>query len=138
MKMHFSVYVMHRETNDIKESIREILNPHIETDDGGFWDWFQIGGRWTGALDGYDPEKDLFNHKKCDLCDGTGKRQNPPNIGAGNYPCNGCKATGTMFVWPTSFRPHMGDTQPIFIVYAGMKFKTENGYSINFPVHILI
>jgi hypothetical protein len=26
-----------------------------------FWDWWQIGGRWTGTLSGYDPEKDPCN-----------------------------------------------------------------------------
>lgn len=40
-------------------------------------------------------ELDIMPDKICYLCEGTGKRQKPPNIGAGDYmPCNGCKATG--------------------------------------------
>ena len=131
--MHFSCYVMHRSDRNPQETVSNLIEPYRETDNSGHWDWFQIGGRWTGALDGYDPEKDPSNHKPCDLCNGTGKRQNPPNIGAGNYPCNGCESTGTMFVWPTSFKPHEGDTQPISIVYAGMKFKTQKGSVIYLP-----
>lgn len=27
----------------------------------GWWDWWQIGGRWTGVISGYDPDKDPEN-----------------------------------------------------------------------------
>jgi hypothetical protein len=30
----------------------------------------------------------------CDICDATGKRQEPPKIGAGDMKCNGCSGTG--------------------------------------------
>jgi hypothetical protein len=58
------------------------------------WDWYQIGGRWTGTLTGYDPEKDPRNHETCDDCDGTGFRCD--SLGNENraedptYTCNGC------------------------------------------------
>lgn len=32
--------------------------------------------------------------EKCKICDGTGSRQKPPNIGAGDMPCNGCHGKG--------------------------------------------
>lgn len=39
------------------------------------WDWWQIGGRWTGELDGdYDPRQDIENQEWCNICDGTGNR----------------------------------------------------------------
>ena len=38
------------------------------------WDWWQIGGRWTGSLDEYEPEKDLENQEWCSFCAGTGNR----------------------------------------------------------------
>jgi len=39
------------------------------------WDWWEIGGRWTGELDSkYDPRKDPRNIVPCSLCDGTGDR----------------------------------------------------------------
>jgi len=63
------------------------------------WDWWEIGGRWTGALvEDYDPYTDPDNLEPCWLCKGTGKRddeggrqaraQNP------NYTCNGCDGKG--------------------------------------------
>ena len=39
------------------------------TNPDGHWDWFQIGGRWTGHLSDYDPEKDPANIERCDLCE---------------------------------------------------------------------
>jgi hypothetical protein len=40
------------------------------------WDWYTVGGRWTGflATNGYDPSKDENNIEDCDLCQGTGDR----------------------------------------------------------------
>lgn len=32
--------------------------------------------------------------EKCGICAGTGKRQSPPVVGAGDTPCNGCGSTG--------------------------------------------
>ena len=33
--------------------------------DGSRWDWYEIGGRYTGRLTGYDPESDPENWKTC-------------------------------------------------------------------------
>ncbi len=73
------------------------------------WDWFQIGGRWTGLLDpSYDPAKDPRNQKPCDLCNGTGLRND--EVGQKQraldptYGCNGCKG-GVMQKWPTCWAP---------------------------------
>ena len=39
------------------------------------WDWYSIGGRWTGLFDPkYKPEEDPQNMEVCDLCKGTGDR----------------------------------------------------------------
>jgi hypothetical protein len=38
------------------------------------WDWYQIGGRWTGVLDNYNPEKDPKNQEPCPYCKTTGIR----------------------------------------------------------------
>lgn len=76
-------------------------NPHSK------WDWWTIGGRWTGLLSGYKPDEDPRNFKTCWLCAGAGKRddalgravraQNP------EYTCNGCNGTGRMLKFPTEF-----------------------------------
>lgn len=93
------------------------MNPFCEHDgenEAGWWDWFQIGGRWKGAhvLD-YDAEKDPAHQKRCDLCHGTGKRTDAigraTRIENPEYGCNGCNGTGTMVTWPTQWGPHKQD-----------------------------
>lgn len=76
--------------------------------DGGKWDWWQLGGRWTGELDGYEPEKDPANIELCDLCAGSGKRLDGMKVANG---CNGCSGKGKRVKWPTQWRAHPGDIQ---------------------------
>ena len=84
------------------------------------WDWWTIGGRWTGhLLIGYDPGKDFDNYKQCSLCDGSGTRGDTnypegehhcrkpsyaghPVIGKG---CNGCTGTGWEYKWSSDLKP---------------------------------
>lgn len=75
----------------------------------GIWDFFQIGGRWTGILSGYEPDKDPANSEPCWICEATGKRQDAPRCGAGDLPCNGCSGTGLAQKWPTQWAKHPGD-----------------------------
>jgi len=121
--MHYSNLVLipanGKDIDGKKQSVDKLveaaMGPHEE--DGGFWDWYQIGGRWTGALDGYDPGGDPDNQYKCDLCNGTGKRND--EIGKKHretdpsYGCNGCNGTGTAIQWPTGFKRHPGDIMPV-------------------------
>src|SRR5688500_14258938 len=64
--------------SEIDELIAEQMMPFDENGewfrDGSRWDWYQIGGRFTGLLDGYDPDKDPANIQQCELCAGTGVR----------------------------------------------------------------
>jgi len=59
------------------------------------WDWFQIGGRWTGHLSGYDPDTDPRNWEPCTMCGATGKRDD--TLGRETrekdptYTCNVCQ-----------------------------------------------
>lgn len=65
------------------------------------WDWWQIGGRWTGHFaPGYKPDKDPENRRTCRLCFGTGKR---PDMKCENG-CNGCRGTGIETKWPSEWR----------------------------------
>ena len=41
-----------------------------------------------------DAELAAMPDETCWLCGGTGKRAEPPSVGAGVYPCNGCASTG--------------------------------------------
>jgi hypothetical protein len=87
---------------DIVSGVAEALEP---TGDGLKWDWYQIGGRWTGLFDGYRPDDDSKLMETCTWCDGTGKRNDSR--------CNGCDGTGKRTKWPTDWpiRP-MADSIP--------------------------
>lgn len=79
-----------------------------------FWDWYSIGGRWTGRLDGYDPEQDPALKEPCFICNGTGTRDwsgtdaTPEWIAECNG-CNGCKGAGEKTQWPTQWPMRRGD-----------------------------
>lgn len=79
------------------------------------WDWWAIGGRWTGALGGYDPRADPDNLVSCWICDGTGKRVAPPQTGPGDQKCNGCDGTGRTLKFPTEWK-NEGNVAPARVV----------------------
>jgi hypothetical protein len=117
---HYSNFVIIERPEDgiteeaIEAAVNEAMGAH--EDQGGFWDWFQIGGRWTGVLDGYDPETDPKNKKPCDLCGGTGDRatyRGEPKELQHPSGCNGCDGTGIRTEWPTQWGFRAGDVQPL-------------------------
>lgn len=81
------------------------------------WDWWTIGGRWTGHLSiSYEPEKDLDNYKKCWLCGGSGTRSDGMDVSECKQPspaghpvigkgCNGCNGTGYEMKYPSDLKP---------------------------------
>ncbi len=93
------------------------------------WDWYVIGGRWTGALTGYDPHDDPRNMEPCDLCHGTGTRSwspedearkvavlpgevaDPPITETKLIQCNGCEGKGSRLKWPSEW-PDVGNVCP--------------------------
>lgn len=91
-------------TDAVAEAMRRYRDSH--------WDWYQIGGRWTGHFNGYKPEQDPANLETCDLCGGTGDRatfRNEPRALQVPEGCNGCKGTGQKVKWPTAWAEHHGD-----------------------------
>lgn len=89
------------------------------------WDWYSIGGRWTGFLaPEYKPDQDPDNIEVCTLCKGSGTRPDMPIFAEGAHPlkdapirheaakCNGCDGKGKRVKWPTSWRKFEGDIQP--------------------------
>jgi hypothetical protein len=109
--MHYSVLAITKE-KPTEESLAELMEPF---GDGQKWDWYQVGGRWTGVLGGYDPEKDPANIEECDLCAGTGTRPGGlEQFGAkwmeNCHGCNGCNGTGKKVKWPTQWQEHDGDS----------------------------
>lgn len=91
----------------IEEAIGFQMGPFCENDewlaDGSRWDWWQIGGRFTGQLSlvEYDPAKDPDNIELCWLCNGTGTRTDMMVVANG---CNGCRGTGHKTKWPTEWK----------------------------------
>ena len=122
--MHFfAIVLVPDNTTDIEEKVAEIMLPHEEKYDehsdehSGFWDWYQIGGRWTGVLSNYDPREDPNNIEVCKLCNGTGRRNDKiaQQLRAkdSSYTCNGCGGKGRSAKWPTDWKSHGGDTVPL-------------------------
>lgn len=94
---------------DVDSAVSHQMEPFDENgcdemfEEGSRWDWWVIGGRWTGKLTGYEPLKDRDNYDRCWLCEGTGSRPLSPEtmreISAAGHPvigngCNGCMGTG--------------------------------------------
>lgn len=101
--MHYHCEVVIPAEGDVEQAVTGALAPHRENDEctNGFWDWWQIGGRWSGAKDGYEADKDPANIEVCSYCRGYGKR--------GDKPCNGCSGEGKRAKWPTEWKRHAGD-----------------------------
>lgn len=119
---HFPVLVLVEEDASDREACEskaaELLAPYDENGewfrDGSRWDWWMVGGRFCGMLDGYDPVADPRNQETCHLCAGTGRRESWPESVTEEWieqcnGCNGCRGTGTRVVWPTNLAPHDGD-----------------------------
>jgi len=51
----------------------------------------------------YKKELESLEQVDCDVCDATGKRQEPPKTGAGDRECNGCDGTGKTDDWAKSY-----------------------------------
>lgn len=145
--MHYHAEVWLPELKDVHNQIEKAMAPFSENDyqtekiieydeeywrnPQGFWDWWQIGGRWTGAHTGYDPYEDERNVKRCLICGGTGFRNDQTGVKARrndpSYTCNGCGTwdeetgewkhgrwgAGRTLRWSTDFEPHLGDMLPV-------------------------
>ena len=141
--MHYHAEIWVKDLTDPNAAITAAMAPYREnfdTEEGkhGFWDWWQIGGRYTGAhADGYDPTTDPRNVKTCDLCNGTGFRTDRVGRQARasnpSYTCNGCgecgkdgkwthgqRGPGKTVKWPTEWAPHLGDAIPVKNVSADL------------------
>jgi hypothetical protein len=102
--MHYLTLVVIPENGDVAKHVDTVMNQRAVKSVLG-WDWFQIGGRWSGLFSGYDPDTDPKNIKTCELCGGTGTRRDM-RVANG---CNGCEGKGRRPVWPTERVEHDGD-----------------------------
>ena len=100
--MHYSIFVI-LDSPSVEEVEHRLapFNEETAEEGKGRWDWYQIGGRWTGHFDGYDPTKDPANLKDC-LCGGkTG--------------CLRCNGSGKEVKWPTEFGQRSQDFAPVSV-----------------------
>lgn len=82
------------------------------------WDWWTVGGRWSGQLhaDGpFDVTTDPNNYKPCWVCDATGRRDDElgraARVNDPTYTCNGCRGTGKMLKFPSELEVPAGANQ---------------------------
>lgn len=82
------------------------------------WDWWVVGGRWSGHLGGYDVRDYPENFEICFLCNGSGTR--PDGIekfgedwAKSNNGCNGCNGEGTCLKWGDHVVPSDGNAKPV-------------------------
>ena len=89
------------------------------------WDWYSIGGRWTGLLDNeFSPKDNPENLRECKSCNGTGKIKErdvtklktlkvKTKIEYKERDCKRCEGKGESLVWPTSYAKFDGDIKPV-------------------------
>lgn len=96
-KMHgHAEIVVKSPQGDIEKQIKRLLAKYEQgKHKNGFWNWYQIGGEWTGAhCKDYSPENDERNIETCRVCGGTGFRDDWLSVNMrgenSGYTCNGC------------------------------------------------
>ena len=113
--MHYGILAIVERPDEItKDTIESAVSSVMEPTRDQNWDWFMVGGRWTGSLDGFDPE--IAYQEVCDLCGGTGDRathRGEPKDHQHPSGCNGCLGKGTRTTWPTSWPFRLGDVLPV-------------------------
>lgn len=62
------------------------------------------------ALDNHKKHEEAYMEEiknlpkeECTICEGTGKRKEPPLVGAGKLRCNGCSGTGEKEAWESHY-----------------------------------
>ena len=118
-----------KDFEEVKAAVYGVIASFCEHDEDNhdtFYDWHQVGGRWTGAHDKFDPYSDPRNYEDCKLCNNTGFRTDAIGVSARqenpSYTCNACghrnddgtwthskQGPGRKPKWPTDFAFHEGD-----------------------------
>lgn len=112
--MHKGVILLVKATDE--EEASDKVNEFMEGYQGQVWDWWSLGGRWTGTLDKYNPSEDPKNLETCFLCNGTGLRNDELGKQARKenpeYTCNGCGGTGKSVKFPSDWK-HKNNIMPL-------------------------
>jgi hypothetical protein len=127
-KLKYTDEEVYQDCIEDPENIGEDGSIFSTSNPNGFWDYYQIGGWYTGIHDNYDPIKDPENFETCFLCHGTGFRIDDAGRLARKedptYTCNGCgeydienhkwtlskdRKPGISVKYPTNWVKHDGD-----------------------------
>jgi hypothetical protein len=123
----FSTGEAHKYGYTVLDRNGEAIKTVDRTNPNAKWDGWQIGGRWSGMLGAYDPEKDPANYQTCWLCEGTGKRNDELGrefrLKDPSYTCNGCNGEGTSLKWPSQWRNADNQLRIKDIDWAALKAK---------------
>jgi hypothetical protein len=110
------------------EAVEPLMAPYCEApppdhiyNESGWWDWWCVGGRYTGRYSEYAPTRDDDNYEVCWLCHGTGERFDGRS-GPGN--CNGCckggeaglTGTGRSLKHAPDWKPCEDDVVPVRVL----------------------
>jgi hypothetical protein len=74
---------------------------------GRIFDYFLVGGSYSGVLTGYDPRSNPANTEMCSTCLGTGADLRSPEA------CCACAGTGKSLKFPSEWEPYPGDVIPL-------------------------
>ena len=124
--MHHHAEVWVPTDADVEGQLERVMAPYRQyANPDGFWDWYQVGGRFRGRhVPGYDPRKDPGLQAACRLCNGTGDRPGwvtyedgerkfkDEHAGACNG-CNGCQGTGRAVILPPLWGQHESDVMAV-------------------------
>ena len=94
--------LIYKKLDDGKNTVVNLLFPINNTSSvevRKFEDNYLIKER-QAALDA-EPDED------CEICNGTGKRKKPPEVGAGDVKCNGCQGKGTRRPFSSNYPFHI-------------------------------
>src|SRR6266571_8343590 len=106
---HYGYLVIIKPTDDVEAAVERALEAG-----GCFWRGFQIGGRFSGVLDGYDPTTNPANQEPCTFCEATGTTtqaiadKHPAYQEHVGKACIQCKGTGARAKWPTEWQRYLG------------------------------
>lgn len=85
----------------------EVSKVTRRTNPNSKWDWWVVGGRYSGAFSHLNPINDPRNYERCPICHGTGYRTDKKAIeyrhSNPEFSCNKCGGTGRSLKFAADF-----------------------------------